>query len=783
MRCLLSADVSRAAGRPGSGLTKTMMIRSGHFARPVRALLACLPLACAAAGPFNYAEALQKSLYFYEAQQSGTLSPNNRVEWRGPACLSDGQDIWRDLSGGWFDAGDHWTANLTMSFAAMTLAWSAVEEPEGWLKTGQMDELLESLIHVNRYFLKCVLNPDCADPAANLEVVIGCGGREGVETRNVHSMWAPAEVAHLMTSRPTFRLNARAPGGDIPGAMAAAMAASSMVIRQHASLLNGKKGYDRFDGPAFADLLLDRAEKLVLFARANAGPALSQSMPKEQQEAVRKQRRQALRADGKIVETGYRSDPFDKIFTAAAFLQRARAAKNPECGLRWFEVAEAVYEKEYKAESNHDWWKDFGAGGFGKVGAFTMMRLAPGAEKYHAELQLYCARFCNYKSTPGGLRLREWSAHEYGSLRHANNAAVIALYYSAHVLKSPALAGNTWWKGGKSNEELSALFAREARRQVDYALGANPFGRSYLVGFGNAPFNQVHHRGAYGAWAGFEHFIKGKADDRGTARHVLYGALVAGPDHNDVFLCGKEQLRWLPVPGGKDHDFFYQFPNRPGPILKKDYVWDAADAPVQDVMDSQFNEVALDYNAGFTASLAWLCARGLGAGEALPASQFPPKTPRNDSLDLLSTDREFFVEARQTGGAPGATEIEATVWNRSRWPARVSTNLSFRYFFTLDEGMELGRVEAALAGAGNAKVSKPTLRAGRTAWVEVSFPGEAVYPGNMKLASRTVILRLTAPGWNAANDWSHAGLTDSPRLLARIPVYLDGRRAGGDEPN
>ncbi len=59
---------------------------------------------------FNYAEALQKALYFYEAQQSGPLSPNNRVEWRGPSCLTDGQDIGQDLAGGWYDAGDHWTS-------------------------------------------------------------------------------------------------------------------------------------------------------------------------------------------------------------------------------------------------------------------------------------------------------------------------------------------------------------------------------------------------------------------------------------------------------------------------------------------------------------------------------------------------------------------------------------------------------------------------------------------------------------------------------------------------
>jgi hypothetical protein len=128
------------------------------------------------------------------------------VPWRAAACLTDGKDIGRDLSGGWFDAGDHWTANLTMSFAAMTLAWSAVENPDGFVKSQQMDELLEGLIHVNRYFLKCLLNPDAKDPA-DYDIVVGCGGRDGVEQPNVHAMWAAAELAHFMTNRPTFRVN------------------------------------------------------------------------------------------------------------------------------------------------------------------------------------------------------------------------------------------------------------------------------------------------------------------------------------------------------------------------------------------------------------------------------------------------------------------------------------------------------------------------------------------------------------------------------------------------
>src|SRR5262245_56418800 len=61
-----------------------------------------------AQGPaFNYGEALQKSLFFYEAQQSGVLPDWNRVNWRGDSGLNDGADVGRDLTGGWYDAGDH----------------------------------------------------------------------------------------------------------------------------------------------------------------------------------------------------------------------------------------------------------------------------------------------------------------------------------------------------------------------------------------------------------------------------------------------------------------------------------------------------------------------------------------------------------------------------------------------------------------------------------------------------------------------------------------------------
>lgn len=44
-------------------------------------------------------------LYFYEAQRSGKLPADNRVNWRNDSALSDGQDVDLDLTGGYYDAG------------------------------------------------------------------------------------------------------------------------------------------------------------------------------------------------------------------------------------------------------------------------------------------------------------------------------------------------------------------------------------------------------------------------------------------------------------------------------------------------------------------------------------------------------------------------------------------------------------------------------------------------------------------------------------------------------
>jgi hypothetical protein len=560
--------------------------------------------------------------------------------------------------------------------------------------------------------------------------------------------------------------------------MSAAMASSAMVVREHGQLLKGKKGYDDFDPAAFAGRLLDNAEKLLVFAHANPGPRYAKGMSDAAKAEVNRRRNLALRSDGQVVEIGYRATAADKIVAAASWLARARLANDPAASAKWYALADTVYEADYKLENHNDWYRDYGAGDFAKLAAYNLMVLRPAEEKFHHELQYYCSSFVTYKQTPGGLRLREWSSHQYGSLRHANNAAAIALFYSRHVEKSPPLVGNTWWKGSKTNAQLRDEYFAAAKSQVDYALGSNPYGRSYLVGFGDRPFNHPHHRGAYGAWAGFLHLIPGKPEYRPEAcRHVLYGALIAGPDNQDVFTNARP---------GNDYAFRDPAdPKREVRVPREGYVFNHAHEPIQLVENSVLNEVALDYNAGITASFALLTATGHGTGQALPDDQFPPKDVRNNSTDLHATDREFFVIASEAKSGPGATEVEATVYNRSRWPAHVTDQLSFRYYFTLDGTDGAGDATATLVGGDkSAKVGPVTPHAGKVCFVEVSFPGERVFPGDRDKRTdlRTVRLRLAAPAWDGGNDPSRAGMTDQPKLLPAIPVYNAGVRVGGEEP-
>ncbi|KAL6004289.1 Esterase/lipase/thioesterase [Asimina triloba] len=81
---------------------------------------------CYAADP-DYANALDKSIIFFEGQRSGKLPTNQRLTWRADSGLSDGSSYHVDLVGGYYDAGDNVKFGLPMAFSTTLLAWSVVE--------------------------------------------------------------------------------------------------------------------------------------------------------------------------------------------------------------------------------------------------------------------------------------------------------------------------------------------------------------------------------------------------------------------------------------------------------------------------------------------------------------------------------------------------------------------------------------------------------------------------------------------------------------------------------
>ncbi|MDE6103283.1 MAG: glycoside hydrolase family 9 protein, partial [Oscillospiraceae bacterium] len=122
----------------------------------------------------NYAEALQKSLYFYECQQAGPLPDWNRVEWRADSTMDD------FITGGWYDAGDHVKFNLPMAYSASMIAWGLYQYPDGIEKCGEMTNYVNNLTFALDYFVAC----DLGD-----EVVYQVGNGQ-----DDHSWWGPAEL-------------------------------------------------------------------------------------------------------------------------------------------------------------------------------------------------------------------------------------------------------------------------------------------------------------------------------------------------------------------------------------------------------------------------------------------------------------------------------------------------------------------------------------------------------------------------------------------------------------
>ena len=152
--------------------------------------------------------------------------------------------------------------------------------------------------------------------------------------------------------------------------------------------------------------------------------------------------------------------------------------------------------------------------------------------------------------------------------------------YAANAASMVAIVANMLPENDSKRKEYIDF----VKSQIDYILGDNPAGVNYVVGAEENSPKAVHHRAASGVF-----------DPRLAMRpkeniFTLYGALAGGPGMSDDYIDDRNNF--------------------------------------------QMNEVALDYNAGFTMCLAGLVHFGLGVkdtGEILEFDRaWPPKDPTPD---------------------------------------------------------------------------------------------------------------------------------------------------------
>lgn len=429
---------------------------------------------------YNYDHVLHLSLLFYEAQRSGHLPSDNRIQWRGDSALYDRGLRGEDLSGGYYDAGDFVKFGFTMASTTTILAWGCLSYKQAYVKAGEWKNMLSALQWASDYFIKCHVS--------DYEFY----GQVGDFTLD-HKFWGRAEDLNM--SRPAFKIDAQHPGSDLAGEAAAALAAISMVYKEVDT--------------QYSSLCLTHAKKLYKFATQYRGLY-----------------HEAIKGAAQYYES---TDYGDELTWAAAWLFKATN------DAQYLEEAEHHYENFRLRERPNEFF-------YNKKVAGVQVLLAQLTNQ--SEYVEAARSFCDFSvhrqtRTPKGLLYIE----KFGTLCHAANIAFICLQATT---------------SGISPKE-SKEYVDFAKQQINNMLG--DAGRSYVVGFGENYPKQPYHAASScpnrPEPCGWEAFRR-----NGSNPQLLHGALVSGPDENDYYMDKREE-----------------------------YI---------------YNEVTLDYNAGFQSAVAGL---------------------------------------------------------------------------------------------------------------------------------------------------------------------------------
>ena len=338
-----------------------------------------------AASEFNYAEALDKSLYFYEVQQAGPLPEWNRVEWKTDSTMQD------EVLGGWYDAGDHVKFNLPMAYSASMLAWGLYQYPGGLEKSGLMNTYVNNLEFVLDYFAAC-------DKGTSVVYQVGNGTAD-------HTWWGPVSLLeYAMEESGTSVSKARE-------ALSASKGCSAVFGEMAAALASGYAALDgRIDETKRADYL-KHAKNIYELAKADPNDDVYNDSD---------------------ASNFYRSRHYyDQLFYAANWLYIASGDSDYLADAKSFipHLDKQLGDAESIAYGWCHCWDD------NVQGAMLLYAINTGEKQYIDHVRKHLKRWLDGTEEPwiieGGLRwLTDW-----GSLRYANTAAFLAEVASDTIFK------------------------------------------------------------------------------------------------------------------------------------------------------------------------------------------------------------------------------------------------------------------------------------------------------------------------------------------------------------
>ncbi len=760
----------------------------------------------------NFAKALQLSLYFYDANKCGGGITGGNLEWRGDCHTEDAKvplipmtaqkkgtnlsqefidahkdildpdgDGTIDVAGGMHDAGDCVKFCLPGSYAASTLGWGYYEFRDAYVDAGQQWHVEDILHWFNDYYLKCLYYDENGDVLAFCYQV----GEGNID----HNYWLTPELQNenlLDFARPAYFATEETPASDMCAGVAASLAVSYLNFKD--------------TEPEYAQECLNGALKLYEFAvkTHSEGVKTQEEKDKEKEttdpteenpDEINKDRENtdltvtSLGYDGGFYTSSY---DYDELAWAAVWLY--------ECTEDWdyiddiIHVDETVsgdmgahpytgYLKRIIKDTGNCWqniwvhcWDTVWGGVFAKLAPITncsrdwyifrwnlefwsgmtpedakkatgLPAAVTGHKYFGADDEIWNTSITAdkikdlpevdgawLKKTPAGFAM----LNDYGSARYDTAAQLEAMVYA--------------------KETGDMTFVEWSKGQMEYIMGNNPMNRSYIVGYDlEKGACHPHHRAAHGS-------TTLNMDDPEDQTHVLWGALVGGPDADDWH---RDQT--------------------------KDYI---------------YNEVAVDYNAGFVGACAGLYNYYGKANGDKPEENFPPS---EESLKGKIT--EFTLKAAVGQEDNMATQVLIEIANLSSQPPRYLDDIKVRYYFNISELLKNGQTldnieirpdydEMKSNSDGKYAVDYNLVQYNddgdcylELSWKDYQFYGDLQI--QFALMDTTQNSEYTFI-WDSVNDYSRNAirtateigkeLNEAPELTDGITMYVDNELVWGTPP-